>query len=225
VGTELGQDPAAGKRIRKNATVTVTYSKGPDLRQVPDLQGKDPGAATAQLKALGLTSSQLGDYSSSVDIGKVIRTDPPAGKKLPPGTSVTLFVSKGPQPVPVPDVHGQTQAQATLALKRLGFTVTFTTTFSDSVAKGIVISNNPHDGTAAKGSTDALTVSKGPEFVNVPNLQYDTTSDATRQLRALGLVVAVRQQVRGGNGQLVLDTDPRAGTRVRVGTTVTLLVY
>ncbi|MCU1621357.1 MAG: hypothetical protein JWL79_202 [Frankiales bacterium] len=225
VGTELGQDPAAGKRIRKNATVTVTYSKGPDLRQVPDLQGKDPGAATAQLKALGLTSSQLGDYSSSVDIGKVIRTDPPAGKKLPPGTSVTLFVSKGPQPVPVPDVHGQTQAQATLALKRLGFTVTFTTTFSDSVAKGIVISNNPHDGTAAKGSTVALTVSKGPEFVNVPNLQYDTTSDATRQLRALGLVVAVRQQVRGGNGQLVLDTDPRAGTRVRVGTTVTLLVY
>jgi serine/threonine-protein kinase len=226
-GTELGQDPPAGKRIKKSSTVTVIFSKGPDVLAVPDVRNKDAAAASSLLSATGLkVSSQVLEYSSSISDGKVIRTEPPAGQRLRRRSSVKLFVSKGAQPVAVPDLQGKTQAEATKTLRDdLGFNVAVTTAYSDSVPKGIVITNSPNSGTAPKGSTVTLTVSQGPEFVKVPELRYDTTSDATRQLKALGLAVAVKTRVQGGNGQLVLDTDPKAGKKVHVGTTVTLLVY
>jgi serine/threonine-protein kinase len=226
VGTEMDQDPKAGARIKKSGTVTVVISKRPDRRPVPDVHGKDVGAATSLLEARGLkVSSQTTEYSSTIPDGKVIRTDPAAGQRLRPGTSVKLFVSKGPQPVAVPNLAGKTQSEATSTLTGLGFKVAVTSTFSDTVPKGVVIDNNPNSGTAPKGSTVTLNVSKGPEFVQMPNLRYDTTSDATNQLRDLGLVVQVKTEVHGGNGQLVLETDPKAGKKVRVGSTVTLLVY
>jgi len=226
VGTEIRQDPKAGARVKKNGTVTVFFSKGPDLRTVPDVRGKDVGAATTSLQAQGLkVGSQSSEYSSAIPDGKVIRTDPAAGRRLKPGTSVKLFVSKGPQPIAVPNLAGKTQQEATPTLTGLGFKVAVTSTYSDSVPKGVVIDNTPNSGTAPKGSTVTLNISNGPEFVTVPNLRYDTTSDATNQLHQLGLVVAVKTEVHGGNGQLVLDTDPKAGKKVHVGSTVTLRVY
>jgi serine/threonine-protein kinase len=225
-GTEIKQDPAAGARIKKGGTVTVFVSKGPDRRGVPQLRNATVGAAVSALEARGLkAATQPNEYSSDVADGRVIRTDPAAGAKLKPGTTVKVFVSKGPEPIPVPNVAGKSQQEATTTLKGLGFKVAVTSTFDDKVAKGTVISNAPNSGTAPKGSTVTLTVSKGPEFVRVPNLRYDTTSDATTQLHQLGLQVAVKTQVKGGNGQLVLDTDPKANTKVHVGTTVTLFVY
>jgi beta-lactam-binding protein with PASTA domain/tRNA A-37 threonylcarbamoyl transferase component Bud32 len=225
-GTEIRQDPPAGKRIRKSGTVTVTYSKGLDRRPVPDVRGKDPGAATALLTGRGLTvSTQPFEYSSTVPEGKVIRTDPAAGAKLKPRTAVKLYVSKGPQPVAVPDLHGKSQTEAMSTLTGLGFKVVVTSSFSDTDPKGTVISNQPNSGPAAKGSTVTLNVSKGPEFVQMPDLRYDTTADATNRLQQLGLVVQVQTQVQGGNGQLVLDTNPKSGKKVRVGSTVTLFVY
>jgi serine/threonine-protein kinase len=225
-GKEIRQDPKAGARIKKSGTVTVFVSKGPDRRPVPDVRGKDVGFATSLLQQRGLkVSSQATEFSSTVPDGKVIRTDPAAGARLKPGGSVKLFVSKGPQPIAVPNLAGKTQSEATSTLTGLGFKVAVTTTYSDTVPKGVVISNDPSSGTAPKGSTVTLQVSKGPEFVQVPNLRYDTTSDATRRLQELGLGVRVKTEVKGGNGQLVLDTDPKPGKKGHVGTVVTLLVY
>jgi beta-lactam-binding protein with PASTA domain/tRNA A-37 threonylcarbamoyl transferase component Bud32 len=225
-GTEIRQDPPAGKRIRKSGTVTVTYSKGLDRRTVPDLRGKDPSEADRLLTAQGLTlSPQTLEYSASVPVGKVIRTDPAANAKLRPRTAVKLYVSRGPQPVAVPDLHGKSQTEAMSTLTGLGFKFVVTSSFSDTDPKGTVISNQPNSGTAAKGSTVTLNVSKGPEFVQMPDLRYDTTADATNRLQQLGLVVQVQTQVQGGNGQLVLDTNPKSGKKVRVGSTVTLFVY
>ncbi|MFN2539600.1 MAG: Stk1 family PASTA domain-containing Ser/Thr kinase, partial [Mycobacteriales bacterium] len=133
VGTAIGQDPKAGDRIRKSGTVTVFVSKGPDLRAVPDLRGKDAATATDLLRRQGLkVSGQSLEYSSSVADGKVIRTDPAAGRKLPPGTSVRLFVSKGPQPIAVPNLQGKSQAEANSTLTGLGFKVAFTSSYSDT---------------------------------------------------------------------------------------------
>ena len=226
-GTLIRQDPAAGDRIKKSATVTAVYSKGLDRRPIPDLHGQDPGAATKALTGRGLKvdPAQAIEYSSTIPNGKVIRTSPAAGSKVKPGTTVKLYVSKGPEPIAVPNVAGKPQAEATKTLSDLGFKVAATLTYSDTVPKGTVISNTPNSGTAPKGSTVTLTVSNGPEYVKVPNLRYSTTADATRQLQELGLVAKVETEVHGGNGQLVLDTNPKAGKRVHVGTTVTLLVY
>lgn len=65
-------------------------------------------------------------------------------------------------PVEVPDVVGQTQASATTELESAGFVVAVAQDFSDSVALGLVISQQPPAGqNANSGSTVTITVSLG----------------------------------------------------------------
>jgi serine/threonine-protein kinase len=223
-GGELKQSPTAGKRIKKNGTVTVTYSKGLDRRTVPPLRGKDPSEASALLTAQGLTvSAQTLEYSASVPVGKVIRTDPAAGAKLRPRTPVKLYVSRGPQPIGVPDLQGKTQAEATSTLEGLGFRVAFTSSFSDTVPQGTVISNQPNSGTAAKGATVTLNISKGPDVVTVPDVTNQSPKSATSALEAAGFRVK-RRDVFLSSGKTVYATDPGAGTKAKRGSTVTIYV-
>ncbi|MCU1600722.1 MAG: hypothetical protein JWO22_1431 [Frankiales bacterium] len=224
-GTELGQKPKAGARVRKNGTVTVYYSKGPDLRKVPDLHGKDPGTAASLLQDQGLkvAPSQPLEYSATVAKGKVTRTNPPTGKALRPGTTVTIYVSQGPEPVGVPDEQGKKQDQATRALKALGFKVAVVLQFSDDVKQGVVISNDPNSGTAAKGSTVTLTVSKGPDVVEVPDVREQSPADATTALEARGFTVK-RQDAFFSSGARVYATDPSPHAKAKRGSTVTIYV-
>ncbi len=224
VGTELGQDPGAGARVRKNGTVTVRYSKGPDLRTVPSLVGKDPGTARSLLidRGLKVADSQPLEYSS-VAKGKVTRTDPPAGRKLAPGTSVTIYVSQGPEPIGVPDLAGKKQDKAIKALTDLGFKYVVNQQFSDDVPQGVVISNDPNSGTAPKGSTVTLTVSKGPDVVEVPDVRDQSPTSATAALEAKGFVVK-RQDALLSSGSRVYATDPSPHKKAKRGSTVTIYV-
>jgi eukaryotic-like serine/threonine-protein kinase len=94
--------------------------------------------------------------------------------------------------------------------------------FSDSVGKGEVIRISPDD-QAPKFSTITVTVSKGPEFVTVPDISLGTSEDDARaQLEELGLVPDF-QPLTGRNDPVVYDV-PDAGQKVRVGSTVTVTV-
>jgi membrane peptidoglycan carboxypeptidase len=81
---------------------------GEDRVRVPDVRGMTPSAATARLSAAGF-QVHLGprEPSATFPKGTVIRTDPAAGSSVDPGTTVTLFISKGiegppPRPTPSP---------------------------------------------------------------------------------------------------------------------------
>jgi serine/threonine-protein kinase len=73
-------------------------------------------------------------------------------------------------------------------------------------------------------TTVTLRVSKGPELVTVPDVRGEDIDRVTPMLERLGLKVVV-QHVRNGRGDVVLDQDPRGGTKVRRGTTVTLVAF
>ena len=225
VGTVIDQDPDAGAKVRKNGTVTVAVSKGPDRRTVPALTGRDVGAAVTELQARGLkAATQTPEYSTTVASGKVVRTDPAAGSKLKPGTTVKVYVSKGAEPIAVPDLAGKSQQEATRTLTGLGFKVATTSVFSDTVPQGTVVKNDPSSGTAPKGSTVTLTVSKGPDVVPVPDVVGKKPDEATKILETAGFSV-VRKDAFFSKGRKVYATDPSAGTKARRGSTVTIGVY
>ncbi|MGZ6792334.1 MAG: Stk1 family PASTA domain-containing Ser/Thr kinase, partial [Mycobacteriales bacterium] len=172
-GLVLRQQPTPRARIRKDGTVTVTLSRGPDRRTVPAVVGKPLDAATAALKAVGLVpgASPVQEYSDTAPVGVVVRTDPPAGSRLKPGAAVQLVVSKGPPPVDVPDEVGKKVGDALRVLQGLGLTVTQTQVFSDTAPAGTVVDQSPRSGTVPKGTGVALTVSKGPDVVAVPDVR------------------------------------------------------
>ncbi len=225
LGHVLKQSPEGNGRVRKGGTVTLTVSKGLDRRRVPQLANETVAVATQKLRnaGLGVATTSRREYSETVAKDTVIRTDPAAGAGLKPGSVVTLVVSKGKPPVQVPDVTGKKQSDAERILDNLGFKVAITEVFSDTVTRGVVISHSPASGTADKGSTITLTVSKGPDVIRVPDVTGKKVADATQILTDLGLLVKTRS-FPGGNGK-VLSQSPEAGKEVRRGTTVTLYVF
>ncbi len=225
-GLVLEQSPGPGDRVRKGGTVTLQLSKGPDRRVVPRVAGKDVANARTELVGVGLEVAAVDKsvYSQTVAKGRVVTTDPAPGQRLKPGAVVTLVVSKGKQPIEVPNVTGSKQDDAERKLIARGFGVAIQQVFSDTVAVGVVVSQSPSSGTADKGSTVTLQVSKGPDIVTVPNVKDMDRATGRRLLEEAGLVVEERVVVQGGPGN-VLQTDPKGGKRVKRGTTVVMYVY
>ncbi|MEV7972030.1 Stk1 family PASTA domain-containing Ser/Thr kinase [Cellulomonas sp. NPDC089187] len=232
VGTVVDSDPGSGERVRKEGTVTVSVSKGPDLVSVPEgLAGALQADAETALAAAGF-SVEYDDPEHSDDVanGLVLSVIGPdgqpaeAGAQLKRGTTVVLTVSSGPAPVTVISVIGATVEAATEQLADAGLQIAPEEVFSDTVPAGSVVSQSPEPGAAAH-RTDTVTVqvSKGPELVTVPNLRGKQFEEAQQILQDLGLT-AERQNVLGGIFGTVRDQSVAADTQVAKGSTVTLTV-
>jgi len=72
---------------------------------------------------VGLGAAQNLETDAQVPAGNVISTSPASGAPAPYGSTVTVNVSTGPPTVPVPNVRGQSVAQATAALQAAGLSV------------------------------------------------------------------------------------------------------
>ena len=148
--------------------------------------------ARAELESKGFKVVDDGTYSETVAIDTVISQDPTAGTSLAEGKTVTLTVSLGPPPVPVPtDLPGKTIDQASAALTTAGLKLgVVTDAFDETVAKGIVLSLA--EGVTPempKGSAIGLVVSAGPKPRTIPDIAGKPYAEVTPQLEALGLKV------------------------------------
>ena len=218
----IAQTPGPGDRVLPGGTITLLNSLGPDRREVPTLAGSTEEQARAALSKVGLELGRVTEAFDARAAGLVVSSDPAPGTRLKPDTAVTLVVSKGPEMLAVPDVTGQARAAAQEALAAAGFKAGVTEVFSDSVAKGVVVAQEPRSGRAARDSTVALQISRGPDLITIPKLTGLKRDEAERRLEALGLEVRVRAIPGPGT---VRSTDPGAGAKVRKGTTVTVYVF
>jgi serine/threonine-protein kinase len=228
VGKVVEESPAAGSDAKVGSVVNITVSGGQRLVTVPNVVGMTSAEAQASLSAAGLAAAAQSGNSSTVPKDTVMSQAPAAGQQVPPGTSVGITVSQGPKSASVPDVIGQTQADATAALKAAGLGVKVVTNYNATTPKGDVYSQAPAQGTlVAPGTIVSLAVSNGqapaPTTVLVPNVIGDTQSAATTTLKNLGFKVAVSQIASGTAGEVVGQT-PAADTKEPKGSTISILV-
>lgn len=97
---------------------------------------------------------------SSTPIGVILRQTPEAGSEQPPGSTVTVVVSRGPEFTAIPDVRGIPESSARQRLENLGFVVDTVQEESDDFAEGTVIRTEPV-GQAPTGSTVVMVISSG----------------------------------------------------------------
>ena len=224
-GSILATEPAPGDGIRPGGTVEAVVSLGPERYAVPDVRGSTPTEATDAIVAAGLaTGGRVEAFDDTVPTGQVARTDPAIGDPVPPDTPIDLVISKGPEPVELPDITGKKQSVATKRLEEAGLQVTATKEFSTSVAEGRIVSMSPKAATVVdSGSTVELVVSKGPPPVEVPNLIDMRRKAAVEELQRLGLTAKIDDgEVTRLNR--VFDQTPSPGELVPRGTTVTLRI-
>ena len=223
-GKIISSKPAGGGRIAPSGTVDVFISKGPERFDVPDLTGLDQASAE---KALTSNSLTLGDstseFSSQVPAGFVVRSNPAAGASVKRNTLVSLVISKGIQQVSIADYKGKVSDQALNELSDAGFDVKQQFVYSEDLPAGVVISQTPGAGNADKGSHVTLIISKGSEYVFIPNIFSLTQAKAVATLKDLDLKVNVKT-VGKKKVKVVTNVSPKVGTKVKRGSTVTITV-
>jgi beta-lactam-binding protein with PASTA domain/predicted Ser/Thr protein kinase len=219
------QSPSPGNKTPKGNTVTIYVSTGPAKVSVPDVRNKDSTDAAATIAALGLKPDVHQVYSTQ-DPGTVVAQAPGPHVKVVKGSKVRINVSKGPAPVDVPQVVSLPFAQASSQLQAMGFKVQRVDQDSNQ-PPDTVLAQDPQAGASApKGSTITLTVSKGPQTTQVPDVTTLDPDLARSTLEQSGFKVKVVKEPTNDPSQdnVVLDQKPAPNERAKPGSTVTIFV-
>ena len=180
-GIVTGQFPKAGTRLLKGEQVRINVSQGPKPVGVPSVVGSPFESAAGALQGTGFAVARR-DVDSNDPKGIVVQMDPPANSLIAPGSTVTLFVSKGPTESSVPDVTSFSRADAIATLRNSGFKVVVDVSDTDDpTLDGVVMTQTPGPGETAKpGTTITITVGHfvAPTTAPVPTTEPVTTQEA-----------------------------------------------
>jgi serine/threonine-protein kinase len=183
--------------------------------EVADVAGSAYEDGSKVLRDQNLLVLRLIETSDVVEEGVIIKTDPPAGTKVPARTTIDVYVSSGKAEGKVPLLEGKTEAEARALLESAGLTLGgITSGNSANIAKGLVMESVPAaNTTVAAGTVVKLLVSDGQ--VMVPDVAGLAVTEATRILQAaeVGYVASIQTPTgcSGTPGALVASQSIPAG--------------
>lgn len=214
-GLIIDQSPSGGRLAEKGSTIVVTVS-GAEVT-VPDLANQTYDIAAGTLQRLGLTVARK-DVDSDKAPGTVLASDPAAKTKVAKGSTVTLQVAALPG-ADLPELRGKSKADAVAIVSFIGATPQVVEAPNDLVPKDTVVSTDPAGGArVAKGATVTITVSSGPNEIDVPVVVGLTPVDAQAALLNAGFNVVFNQ---GATNARIVAQSPAGGKAAR-GTTVVI---
>ncbi len=118
-GLVISSEPGGGETTTRGTDVLLRVSSGPRLAKVPVLVGSQRSLAVQQIRGRGFVPS-VEEVEDRAPAGQVIRQAPSAGSQLPPGSTVSIVVSKGEERATAPNVIGKLRADAVEAVREAG---------------------------------------------------------------------------------------------------------
>ncbi len=225
VGLVFEQSPDGGVRVDKGGVVDLRVSTGPPRVEVPNVVGRSRDDAIALLTEAKLKARPR-EVFNKAEPGTVIAQAPVAGETVLQGSNVQINVSKGVQPLTVPNVIGQQYDSAAGQLQGQGFAVARRDVDSSQPVDTVIDQQPKGGGSLARGGTVTLFVSKGPAESTIPDVTSQDEESATQALEQSGFTVDVQEEDTTDPNQdgIVLSQDPAGNTRAPPGTTVTIVV-
>ncbi len=194
--------------------VTLTVSIGPGEGVVPGVAGLSPEEAAKKLEAAEFEVATEHVNSSSVEEGKVIYSEPRAGKNVTHGSTVTIFVSDGPKLTKVPVLVEKQRRLAVQQISALGLRSEVGEEETESARPGEVIKQEPRAGEEVEpGATVVIVVAKAVPKVKVPGLVGTERREAVEEVRARGLSPSILEEEVTNEAKigLVVRQTPRGG--------------
>jgi serine/threonine-protein kinase len=156
-GFVISTSPAAGEKVKRDATIDLLISKGVETFDVASYVGKSADQALNELTEAGFDVDTVDQFSESVLAGEVISQLPSGGAPLEKGAKIALTISKGSQFVFIPNVFSLTEEKARAALSDLELKVVVKKIGAKKVKA--VTNISPKVGAKVKrGSTVTITV-------------------------------------------------------------------
>ena len=196
--------------------------------EIPNIVGKDFEEAQKECQERGLELKQRSsDYNTDYEEGQIITQDPQAGT-MTKEKVIYADVSKGTRMVKVTNIEGKDIKVAKYELENtLGFVVEQENVTSDTVASGIVISQEYKDVERPYGSVIKVQVSSGDgkAQVVVQNVVGKTEEEARSILEGLNLNVEVQYDVDNKklNGTVLAQSYP-TNSLLKEGDLITITV-
>jgi len=154
-GRIIDGNPPSGSPVRKDSSVDLIISKGPEQIELTNFEGKTSDQAQSELTSAGLIVNSNYEYSETVPIGTVISQTPSDVSTVGKGEKIELVISKGPSKIFIPNVYSLSKKAATKILEDLGFIVEFKYIANKKTVTNMV----PKSGTAVTpGSTVTITL-------------------------------------------------------------------
>jgi serine/threonine-protein kinase len=223
----ITSSPAGGAQVDNGSTISIVVSKGAERFVIPTLTGLSLAEATNTLSDLNLKLSTLAEeYDAAIPLGYIISSTPAAGQKVKRSTVVKVVVSKGVEQISILSYVNKSGDQALSDLTDAGAKVVSKNVFSDTVAPGLVVAQNP-DGPAniEKGAKVTISISKGPALIKVPNLVKMTTELAKKTLEDAGFNNYKINILKSKGPGKVVGQTPKSGSMVKPGTLIVVDIY
>jgi serine/threonine protein kinase/beta-lactam-binding protein with PASTA domain len=225
-GAAIGTDPPAGSPLQSGEGVSLIVSSGPRAVPVGEYKDRTEDEVREQFvdfEVLDDTISQFSDVAEGNVIVALDGAGAELGQTYPERRPVQLVVSVGP----IPDVVGQPVGVASANLDAAGLmAVPGDEVFSDTITAGSVTAVTPETDPVRVGDSVTLTVSKGPDLVEVPELIGLTRDEAKAAVAAAGFVVRYSAFWDALPNQLteVVSASPDPGSMQRRGSTINLAI-
>lgn len=159
--------PDDGELIKKADTIIKkgNFDLNGGWRKVPKVKELTQETAEKILGTLKISYRISGEgYSDTVETGKVLSQEPEAGTDIEANTEVILVISKGSEPIQMPNVVGMSRKKAKNKLKKLGLKVIERENHSDTVPEGYVMYQSVNaGGDVMLGEEVEIEISKGPQ--------------------------------------------------------------
>lgn len=211
-GVVMSQNVQSGQEVSAGRSIEIVVSEGQEKVEVPKLTAPlSQRIAELTLANLGLVAIINTEYNDEVPKGQVIMQSPAEGTMLTPGSSVTLLVSLGSEPVKftMASLEGSLLEDAQAYASDNGLTVvdiqyeeSYTYSYGQVIGQSIVPGT-----TAQTGDELSLTVSEGPgPTEKVHSVRYllpgfgDTLHEVVISVTDVqGTREVYNQQMKGGN--------------------------
>ncbi|MFC7061259.1 Stk1 family PASTA domain-containing Ser/Thr kinase [Halobacillus seohaensis] len=165
-GLVIRTNPEAGMVIKEESEVTVYSSKGKERVKFEDYVGQDYNRVKEELERKGYATPLKIEEPSNKPEGEIEEhIQPQPGEEvIIDETKVFFRVSQGPPKVTLRSLEGSSEEAARDYLSENNLNPSVTTEYSDQVAEGLVIRQDPESFTEVReGSTVNLVVSEGPK--------------------------------------------------------------
>ncbi len=225
-GSAIGTDPPAGSGLHSGEGIDLIVSSGPRMVPVGDYQDRPEDEVREQFAdfdVLGDTVAQFSDVAEGNVIVALDDAGAALGETYAERRPVQLVVSAGP----IPDVVGQPVGVATANLDAVGLVgEPGDEEFSETITAGSVTAVTPTTDPVRVGDAVTLTVSKGPDLVEVPAVIGLTRDDAKAALAEFGFVVRYSAFWDALPNPLteVVSASPDPGSMQRRGSTINLAI-
>jgi len=194
---------------------------------VPYLVGIKEANAVENIHNVGLTTDKDHIHRQPNDKepkGYVFDQNPNQGDRVGKGSFVELWVSTGKKQVTVPNLFGQTSADAVAKLTNLKLVADVHRISSGKPADTVIAQDPAADTKVGEKTKVRINVSSGPRPIGVPDVRGESFDSAASRLQAQGFAVARQDADSEQPAGNVISQNPASGTFAARGSTVTLTV-